>query len=177
MTDVAARTGLDVLGVSRQSAPTRRYRGAVIGLGGVARGSHIPGFMYDTATRNRLEIVATVDGSASVEAARRRAAARLSRRTARNQRRGFRRHLHAHVVAPRSHDLGARAGLSRAVREAGGAHYARSASHSRRVARSGARRNAVSSVSLQSGMGAAAQVARRGCDWTLASRGAATCTG
>jgi predicted dehydrogenase len=38
----------------------------VIGLGGVARGSHIPGFMYDAATRNRLEIVATVDGSPSV---------------------------------------------------------------------------------------------------------------
>jgi predicted dehydrogenase len=43
---------------------TRRYRGAVIGLGGVARGSHIPGFLYDAATRNRLEIVATVDGAA-----------------------------------------------------------------------------------------------------------------
>jgi predicted dehydrogenase len=66
MTDVAARTGLDVLGIATQSAPARRYRGAVIGLGGVARGSHVPGFLHDTAIRNRLEIVATVDGSASV---------------------------------------------------------------------------------------------------------------
>jgi len=66
MTDVVTRTGLDVLGVAKQSAPTKRYRGAVIGLGGVARGSHIPGFMFDDATRNRLEIVATVDGSPSV---------------------------------------------------------------------------------------------------------------
>ena len=66
MTDVVTRTGLDVLGVAKQSAPTKRYRGAVIGLGGVARGSHIPGFMFDDATRSRLEIVATVDGSPSV---------------------------------------------------------------------------------------------------------------
>jgi predicted dehydrogenase len=66
MTDVAVRTASDVLDLGKQTAPARRYRGALIGLGGVARGSHIPGFMYDTATRNRLEIVATVDGSASV---------------------------------------------------------------------------------------------------------------
>jgi predicted dehydrogenase len=66
MTDVAVRTTTDVLAVGKQTAPARRYRGAVIGLGGVARGSHIPGFMYDTATRNRLEIVATVDGAPSV---------------------------------------------------------------------------------------------------------------
>jgi len=48
------------------SPRTRKYRGAVIGLGGVARGSHIPGFTFDEATRNRLEIVATVDGAPSV---------------------------------------------------------------------------------------------------------------
>ena len=53
-------------GAAAASPRTRKYRGAVIGLGGVARGSHIPGFMYDAAMRNRLEIVATVDGSASV---------------------------------------------------------------------------------------------------------------
>ncbi|MEP7087277.1 MAG: Gfo/Idh/MocA family oxidoreductase [Gemmatimonadota bacterium] len=47
------------------SLPARKYRGAVIGLGGVARGSHIPGFLHDEATRNRLEIVATVDASPS----------------------------------------------------------------------------------------------------------------
>ena len=45
----------------------RVYRGAVIGLGGVARGSHIPGFLYDAATRDRLRIVATVDAAPSVE--------------------------------------------------------------------------------------------------------------
>jgi predicted dehydrogenase len=48
------------------SPRARKYRGAVIGLGGVARGSHIPGFMFDAATRSRLEIVATVDDSPSV---------------------------------------------------------------------------------------------------------------
>src|SRR2546430_14269917 len=66
MTDVAVRTATDLLGGIKQPAPARTYRGAVIGLGGVARGSHIPGFMYDAATRNRLGIVATVDGSPSV---------------------------------------------------------------------------------------------------------------
>ena len=45
----------------------RQYRGAVIGLGGVARGSHIPGFLHDAATRERLQIVATVDAAPSVE--------------------------------------------------------------------------------------------------------------
>jgi predicted dehydrogenase len=66
MSELAARTKSPAASVAQQSAPSRRYRGAVIGLGGVARGSHIPGFMYDAATRNRLEIVATVDGSSSV---------------------------------------------------------------------------------------------------------------
>jgi predicted dehydrogenase len=53
-------------GAAAVSPIPRRYRGAVIGLGGVARGSHIPGFTFDAATRARLEIVATVDGSPSV---------------------------------------------------------------------------------------------------------------
>lgn len=44
----------------------KTYRGAVIGLGGVARGSHVPGFMHYARTRARLEIVATVDRSTSV---------------------------------------------------------------------------------------------------------------
>ncbi|MEO7038592.1 MAG: Gfo/Idh/MocA family oxidoreductase [Gemmatimonadaceae bacterium] len=48
------------------SPRTRKHRGAVIGLGGVARGSHIPGFMFDDAMRNRLEIVATVDAAPNV---------------------------------------------------------------------------------------------------------------
>lgn len=41
---------------------SRRYRGAVIGLGGVARLAHLPGFAAAPA-RERLQIVATVDGS------------------------------------------------------------------------------------------------------------------
>jgi predicted dehydrogenase len=45
-------------------AAPRRYRGAVIGLGGVARLAHLPGFALAPA-RDRLEIVATVDGAAS----------------------------------------------------------------------------------------------------------------
>jgi len=53
-------------GDAASASPPRKYRGAVIGLGGVARGSHIPGFMFDAATRSRLEIVATVDDSPSV---------------------------------------------------------------------------------------------------------------
>jgi predicted dehydrogenase len=39
----------------------RPYRGAIIGLGGVARTAHLPGFRYDAATRRRIEIVAAVD--------------------------------------------------------------------------------------------------------------------
>ena len=66
MTEVAARIQSDELRVGTQTAPTHRYRGAIIGLGGVARGSHVPGFQFDSATRSRLEIVATVDGSPSV---------------------------------------------------------------------------------------------------------------
>jgi len=40
--------------------PDRRYRGAVIGLGGVARQSHLPAFRLPPAA-GRLEIVAAVD--------------------------------------------------------------------------------------------------------------------
>jgi predicted dehydrogenase len=65
MTELATTTQSEALRVGAQRAPAHRYRGAIIGLGGVARGSHVPGFMYDSATRNRLEIVATVDGSPS----------------------------------------------------------------------------------------------------------------
>lgn len=39
----------------------RPYRGAIIGLGGVARTAHLPGFRQDAATRRRIEVVAAVD--------------------------------------------------------------------------------------------------------------------
>ena len=73
---IDGRVESDSWRAARSTAPSRRYRGAVIGLGGVARGSHIPGFMYDEATRNRLEIVATVDGSTGGRTIDGRAAAR-----------------------------------------------------------------------------------------------------
>lgn len=50
---------------SRREAGVRR--GAVIGLGGIARHAHLPGFLGDPAVRARLEIVATVDGGSQVE--------------------------------------------------------------------------------------------------------------
>lgn len=66
MSDDAAATASPLRDAVAASPRTRKYRGAVIGLGGVARGSHIPGFTYDAATRNRLEIVATVDAAPNV---------------------------------------------------------------------------------------------------------------
>jgi predicted dehydrogenase len=47
-------------------AATRVYRGAVIGLGGIARQAHLPGFLDDPAVSARLKIVASVDGGTSV---------------------------------------------------------------------------------------------------------------
>jgi predicted dehydrogenase len=44
----------------------KRYRGAVIGFGGIARASHIPGFTLDSDIRARMEIVATVDAVPSL---------------------------------------------------------------------------------------------------------------
>lgn len=49
------------------AAPPRVYRGAVVGLGGIARNAHLPGFARDPLVRSRFEIVATVDGGADVE--------------------------------------------------------------------------------------------------------------
>jgi predicted dehydrogenase len=43
------------------AAAPRVYRGAVIGLGGIARHAHLPAFLNDPAVRCRLHIVATVD--------------------------------------------------------------------------------------------------------------------
>lgn len=45
-------------------SPERRYRGAIIGLGGVARQSHLPAFALPAASR--LEIVAAVDAAPGV---------------------------------------------------------------------------------------------------------------
>jgi predicted dehydrogenase len=47
-------------------AGTRVYRGAVIGLGGIARQAHLPGFLDDPAVSARLKIVASVDAGTSV---------------------------------------------------------------------------------------------------------------
>ena len=66
MSEESATTASPARDAVIASPRTRKYRGAVIGLGGVARGSHIPGFIFDTPTRNRLEIVATVDGAPNV---------------------------------------------------------------------------------------------------------------
>jgi predicted dehydrogenase len=48
-------------------SPEQRYRGALIGLGGIARQSHLPAFRLPQAAR-RLEIVAAVDPSPDAEA-------------------------------------------------------------------------------------------------------------
>ncbi len=48
-----------------KSPELRRYRGAVIGLGGITRQAHLPGFLTPAAAA-RLEIVATVDASPDV---------------------------------------------------------------------------------------------------------------
>ena len=66
MSELAATAAAPTLGAAAVRATPRRYRGAVIGLGNVARQSHIPGFGFDAATRARLEIVATVDASPSI---------------------------------------------------------------------------------------------------------------
>jgi predicted dehydrogenase len=44
---------------------TAPRQGAVLGLGGVARQSHLPGFLRGAGVRERLRIVATVDGRAA----------------------------------------------------------------------------------------------------------------
>src|SRR6185295_5978078 len=41
--------------------PNRRYRGALIGFGGIARNGHLPGFRRRQGDAARLEIVACVD--------------------------------------------------------------------------------------------------------------------
>ena len=48
------------------SPEPRRYRGAIIGLGGIARQSHLPGFQSPPAAA-RLEVVATVDPAPSTQ--------------------------------------------------------------------------------------------------------------
>src|SRR6185437_14017531 len=56
---------------TRTSAPghvpaPRVYRGAVIGLGGIARNAHLPGFARDPLVSTRFTIVATMDGGIDV---------------------------------------------------------------------------------------------------------------
>lgn len=43
--------------------PPRRLRGVIFGSGGVARHAHLPAFQHDPAVRERIEIVAVVDGA------------------------------------------------------------------------------------------------------------------
>lgn len=65
-----ARAGTEwpeALSAPAPSPLSRARRGAVIGLGGIARHGHLPGFQRDPALRARLEIVATVDAGAHVE--------------------------------------------------------------------------------------------------------------
>jgi len=63
---LAATAAFRIPDAATVRATPRSYRGAVIGLGSIARQSHIPGFTYDAAMRARLEIVATVDSAPSV---------------------------------------------------------------------------------------------------------------
>jgi len=63
---LAATSAFRIPDAAAVRATPRKYRGAVIGLGSIARQSHIPGFTHDDATRARLEIVATVDAEPSV---------------------------------------------------------------------------------------------------------------
>src|SRR5882762_4531092 len=47
-----------------RSSPERRvYRGAILGLGGIARLGHLPAFQLDPAVAARLEIVGIVDSA------------------------------------------------------------------------------------------------------------------
>lgn len=43
------------------SSPDRRYRGVLLGLGGIARSAHLPAFQADERVASRLEIVGIVD--------------------------------------------------------------------------------------------------------------------
>src|SRR3989454_6647530 len=45
------------------SAEPRRYRGAVIGAGGIARQAHLPAFLEAPSVRGRVAIVALVDSA------------------------------------------------------------------------------------------------------------------
>ena len=48
------------------SPERKRYRGAVIGVGGIARQSHLPALRDAAALRGRVEVVALVDSAANV---------------------------------------------------------------------------------------------------------------
>src|SRR5437762_13777170 len=54
-------------GVRTPASPERkRYRGAVIGAGGIARQSHLPALRDAAVLRGRVEVVALVDSAANV---------------------------------------------------------------------------------------------------------------
>jgi len=48
------------------SPELKRYRGAVIGAGGVARQSHLPALREGATLRDRVEVVALVDSAGDV---------------------------------------------------------------------------------------------------------------
>ena len=51
---------------STRSLPDRRvYRGALLGLGGIARSGHLPAFQADPTVASRLQIVGIVDETPS----------------------------------------------------------------------------------------------------------------
>jgi len=54
-------------GATPDGAPASRvHHGAIIGLGGIARNAHLPGFASDPGVRRRMQVVATVDGDPGV---------------------------------------------------------------------------------------------------------------
>lgn len=54
-------------GATPDGAPASRvHHGAIIGLGGIARNAHLPGFAANPAVTRRMRVVATVDGDPGV---------------------------------------------------------------------------------------------------------------
>ena len=99
------------------ASPERRYRGAIVGLGGIAHQSHLPALRLPAASR--LEIVAAVDAAPGCGPAPRHPAFPDLSGSGR-PRRGLHRHLHADRLASRPHALGPGARAARALRKAGG---------------------------------------------------------
>lgn len=67
MRPATRRTSPSVIPTAPAARPAPRvYRGAVIGLGGIARTAHLPGFVRDPNVSARFRIAATVDGAPAV---------------------------------------------------------------------------------------------------------------